>query len=150
MKFTRKSFFLFGILFVGVIFLGGFRLGRTIEKADKNFVPPTKAPTPLATPTQQPFELKTLEHPCGITFSYPSTLTLDKNASDAAELRDAAQYILVDCTKQASPSGQIASTPTPTKQGVMWEVRSAKTRKTVQIEASKNLVELILKTLISE
>ncbi len=155
MKFTRRSIVVFGSLLILVIFLGGFRLGRTVEKADKNFVPPTKipSPTPPVSPTIPPLALKTFTHPCGVSFSYPSTLDVGNNASSAADLKDGTQSISISCEKIASNSGNVvadvdAITPTPSGDMLMmWHVRNTNTRQTISFKVSTNLVELVLKTL---
>jgi hypothetical protein len=155
MKFTRKSLALLALLILSVIFLGGFRLGRTVEKADKNFVPPTKIPTatPLASPTLPPLQLKTFTHPCGVSFSYPASIPENRNSSNAAILKDGTQSIEIECEKIASNSGNITAkvegiTPIPHKDDITtWQVRNPKTRQVVSFSVSKNLVELVLKTL---
>ncbi len=139
-----------------VIFLGGFRLGRLVEKSDKSYIPPTRIPAPTAfvpTSTPVPLKLKTYTHPCGVSFSYPSTLEVEKDASEAAKLTDGNQTIDITCMKVASDSAKIVSTVnaiTPTispKDVTTWEIRNAKTRQVISFKASSNLAELILKTL---
>ncbi|KXK11615.1 MAG: hypothetical protein UZ22_OP11002000321 [Microgenomates bacterium OLB23] len=155
MKFTRRSIVVFGSLLILLIFLVGFRLGRTIESADKNFVPPTKAPTPsqAVSPTNVPLELKTFTHPCGVSFSYPASMQESKQASKQTRLQDGTQSIEIECEKIASNSGNVVAdvdTITPTPSGdalMMWQVRNTNTRQIVSFNVSENLVELVLKTL---
>lgn len=156
MKLSSRSVIIFGSLFLLVIFLGGFRLGRLVEKSDKSYVPPTRIPAPtilIPTPTPPPLNLKTYTHPCGVSFSYPSTLEVEKDASEAAKLTDGNQMIEITCEKAASNSARIVSTVsaiTPTispKDVTTWEVRNAKTRQVISFSTSSNLAELILKTL---
>ena len=156
MKLSSRSIITFGFLSILVIFLGGFRLGRLVEKSDKSYVPPTRIPAPTAfvpTTTPVPLKLKTYTHPCGISFSYPSTLEVEKDASEAAKLTDGNQMIEITCAKAASNSAKIVSTVnaiTPTvspKDVTTWDIRNAKTRQIISFKTSPNLAELILKTL---
>ncbi len=156
MKLSSRSLLVFGSLTFLVIFLGGFRLGRFVEKTDKSYVPPTRIPFPteyIPTATPVPLVLKTFTHPCGVSFNYPATLGVEKNASEAAKLSDGNQLIEITCAKIASNSakiGAVADTITPMvkKEGVStWEIKNTKTRQVISFNASSNLTELILKTL---
>lgn len=156
MKFSRRSILVFGFLLLLVIFLGGFRLGRVVEKSDKSFVPPTTFPTPtsFATPTIPPLALKTFIHPCGVSFSYPASLQASKQASLSALLQDGSQSISITCEKIASDSGKIIAviadiTPTPQDSDgfVTWNIKNTKTREIISFKVTDNLTELVLKTL---
>jgi len=156
MKFTRRSASVFGTVLIFVIFLGGFRLGRVVEKSDKSYVAPTKIPTatPAETPTIPPLKLKTFTHPCGVSFSYPASLQESKKASMSALLQDNTQSISITCTKIGSDSAKITSivdaiTPFPEpKDGSMtWSIKNTKTREIISFNVSQNLFELVLQTL---
>ena len=156
MKFHSKSLVVLGTLVLLVIFLGGFRLGRLVEKADKSFVPPTPVPSPttvpLFSPTPPPLKLETFTHPCGFSFDYPSTLSVKKQSSTSAELSQGNQFVTITCASlTASSSGAFvppaAVTPMSDDETNQWELKNAKTHMHISFTVSPNLAALVLKTL---
>lgn len=169
MKFHRKSLVAFCILLALVIFLGGFRFGRIIEKADKTFVPPTPIPTltsiPLITPSPIPFSLKTVKNGCGFAFDYPSSFTIKKESSQGAELINGEQKIVYSCNPTARATIQPTMSPAidvaPQRKKIanqnvqiyeknnthMWELKNNKDQVIVSYTVSKELSSLIMQTL---
>ncbi len=146
------------------MFLGGFRLGRFIERADKSFVPITPSivlTQPATSPTTTPILLSTFTHECGVSFSYPSSLKINEEATNSAKLNDGSQTIEVLChaSSSATPSQPKDIEPTiikiqnqnvrlfRTAKNDIWTVREPKKQRFVMFETSTNLTDLITKTL---
>lgn len=89
------------VLMVVLFFILGVRYGQKVEKTNKTIdyfisLTPAKSPTPV------PIGFKLyLNKICGLSFLYPSTISLDKNATDTAEfLQDNKLKIKIDCAKK--------------------------------------------------
>lgn len=143
MKFHSRSIVVLSLMVGLVLFLGGFRLGRLIEKADKSYVPPAHSPMPTEEPARSPtavlLRLATFTHPCGFSFDYPASLSIQKQSSTSAELSDAgknskpSQFIKLTCTNTTTTAsastglaGLIGLTPpadiTPTTEHVGTQI----------------------------
>lgn len=155
------------ILITACLFLIGFRLGKYVERLDKSYAPPTPIVSPtdiVAQPTNRPLSFKTITHDCGVSFTYPTYLKVEKEASEAAVLKNGAEYIALSCMKKIVTNAEGAISPASTsgelktvlgqkirferlKKAVdTWSIRS-KTGKTIIFETSTNLTDLVVRTL---
>ena len=93
-------------LVIALFFILGVRYGQKVEKTNKT-IDYLISLTPAKSPTPAPIGFKPyINKVCGLSFLYPSTINLDKNATDTAEFfQDKKLKIKIDCTKKIiSPS----------------------------------------------
>lgn len=145
-----KSILLLAILGGIALFLGGFRIGRQVERVDKSYVPPvTITPTsvPTISPTPVSISFKAYAHPtCGISFLYPSELIETKISSDGATLSKNKDSIVFECTNKVASGEAILLTPTITTINNIdkWSVSRRNMR--IIFNTSQNLTNLVIKT----
>jgi len=105
MNYSPKTFLLLTALIGLALFLGGFRLGKQIERIDKTYIPrvitiPTLSPS--FSPTPQTNKFKTYFHAsCELSFLYPDSLHEVKNSTTGAVLESVNTFITFDCNKNS-------------------------------------------------
>lgn len=89
------------ILVIVLFFILGVRYGQKVEKTNKT-IDYVISLTPAKNPTPPPIGFKPYSSKvCGLSFLYPDTLSLDKEATDTAEFfQDKKLKIKIDCTKK--------------------------------------------------
>lgn len=91
------------ILAVILVFIIGVRYGQRVEKANK-VVSSFSTITPTRKPTEPPLEFKTFENKtCGITFLYPSALSVQKEGSVSAVLGKNKKHTIAFSCEKANP-----------------------------------------------
>lgn len=163
-----RSIVLLLLLLSFLLFLVGFRLGKKVERIDKNYVSPTplkSIPTTNIQPTQSQLQFKSfLNTQCGIAFLYPLTFSEDPLSSQEAYLSAQTQQILVSCNKEGVTEAKKRFSEFDTKESQTvknqkvtiykkadgldtWTVLNSQNGKTILFEVSTNLSNLVLKTL---
>lgn len=160
---NTKTVILIFVLITIALFLAGFRLGRQVERIDKNYVPPVSptlmVPTvAMATPAESMTKFKTLTHTgCGISFLYPDTLAQTKNSSDSGMIGKGKNLVSFTCpTKIASQTANLLTPTITTVNGTKitsyasmndsdtWFI--TKNAKRITFNTSQNLTDLIMRT----
>lgn len=151
-------------LFVIVIFLFGFRLGKKVEQLNKNFA---LTPTPTRPVTTTPTEAPTVSYAtyvspgCALTLLYPEGFTEQKPSSTEARLIKGAQEIYFTCEKtavqeaQKQATGEAKTVKVGTQSVRMfekggnnsWIVLNTLTGRRILFETSVALTDLVLRTL---
>lgn len=168
MKYTRRSLIFTTILVGIVIFFLGLHLGKSIERLDKTFVPPTPV-TPSPTSAQlSPSLLKTQYQTfdftlCGVSFLISSDIVQRTSASDEAQFSNSrGDRIFVSCndsyiadqetlfkTASASSSARLLNQNITTynlDSDMVWVIRNKK-RQQVLFSSSPALAPLLQQTL---
>jgi len=134
------------VLVVVLFFILGVRYGQKVEKTNKTIdylisLTPAKSPTPV------PVGFKLYSNKvCGLSFLYPNTISLDKNATDTAEfLQDNKLKIKIDCAKK-NISPTMAETKIATEEVML---KNKKTIVTVSHDAQEFLYQFSLKNSIN-
>jgi hypothetical protein len=139
----KKSIIFLLVLGFVLIFILGVRYGQRVEKTNKavNFMlslPPTKSPPP----TTPPLEFKTyISKDCGISFLYPNIMTVKKETSSSATIKDGKEFISFDCGKTA------ISEPTVSSQYLVVIKTNPKNSKKIFFILGKSLQPLLEKSL---
>ncbi len=165
MRYPTRTFIVIATLISIVLFLGGFRLGKQVERLDKSYVPPiTITPTiaPSIIPTQTAIQFKTLSHsPCAMSFIYPDNLKIEKNSSTGATLKNDTSLIQFDCIRSQSSTSSAKFIPDPTittvnnkkfsiYSGPIYnelKITNPLTGRVLFFTVSKSLTDLIIRTL---
>lgn len=155
------------ILFSLALFLGGFRLGKKVERFDKTYLPlltPTPTPKPTATPLPLRFNTFSSKD-CGVKFLYPSFFKEEKNTTDEAVLSFQEEKILIDCsTKKIDQfnkdkeklskekeemilNQKIIIYQTPDENHYLFSLSNWQNGKRMIINVPKNLFDLLIETL---
>lgn len=160
-----KSVALLSLLIAAALFLGGFRLGKYIERIDKSYVPPF-SPTPLLptpTPSSPKIQIQAFRHEgCGVEFIDAASLVGTAISSDEALLQKDKERIYLTCAKNARQlfinvkdkestatarvQGQNV-TVVKSKRNFYFTLFNPKQAKTVYFEVTESLKDLLLKTL---
>lgn len=167
-----KTWILIVFLLCIALFLGGFRLGKHVERLDKSYVPPP-TPTlnikPSPTVTNNPLTFTTYTHKgCGVSFLFPRPYKTLQNASDSASLEynekgvQNTEQLSLTCQKKPSGFEKLLNTATPSgsfmtstkkinyylgrQASIQIEFKNTKNQY-VNIIVGKNLFELVSKTL---
>lgn len=159
---NTKTVLLLFVLVTIALFLAGFRLGRRVERIDKNYIAPTliplPSPTKMPTPTESMARFKTLTHTgCGISFLYPDALVQTRNSSESGMIGKDKNFIYFTCPSKTSSQSAILLTPTiavvngikvtsyaSTSNSDTWSV--VKNAKLITFNTTNNLTQLIMKT----
>ena len=107
------------VLLLVLFFILGVRYGQKVEKTNKT-IDYLISLTPAKNPTPAPIGFKPYSNKiCGLSFLYPNTISLDKNATDTAEFfQDNKLKIKIDCTKK-NISPPVAETKIATEEVVL-------------------------------
>lgn len=107
------------ILAVILVFIIGVRYGQRVEKANK-VVSSLLTITPTRKPTEPPLEFKTFENKtCGITFLYPSALSVQKEGSVSAVLGKNKKHTIAFSCEKANPFGTTSDVATESGQIIL-------------------------------
>ena len=159
----KGPYFLIGSLVLVIFFIAGLQYGKQVEKANKTItallsVSPTRPDEPIKISYDR-FKHKE----CGVSFVYPSLISLLKQSSTSAVLenKQAQESINLDCgltvssenipSHQATGSAKIASTDVITnivdKNMIEFSIIHPKTRKKLHFVVNKELLPLLEETL---
>jgi hypothetical protein len=162
MRKSKPLIFLTSLLAL-VLFLGGFRLGKQVERLDKNYVPPTIiTPLPSISPNPTSPIIKDFSHKgCGISFLNATNLSTIKNSSNEALLMQDRERIYATCANGSQKLAGIKdreATESVLIQGqtvrlikhkgnYYFTILNMKNAKTVYFEVTEALKDLLIKTL---
>jgi hypothetical protein len=169
MKHTKRSFALFALLALLVVFFLGLNLGKYVQRMDTTYVPTTPSPTPPSEtpiPTAEPKSISYTSfnfRRCGVAFVVPSNLVQRTSNLDEAEFTAATgDRIFVTCndsfiaqqepeltSNTSTSSATLASqkvTLYATKKTQVWIIRNT-ARQRVLFEASTSIAPLVQETL---
>jgi len=159
----KGPYFLIGSLVLVIFFIAGLQYGKQVEKANK-----TITALLSVSPTQPDRSMKIsydrFEHKeCGVSFVYPSLVSLVKQSSTSAQLesKQAQGSINMSCaltfptekisSNQATGSAKIAGTDVTTnitdKKIVGFTLTHPKTRIKIHFVVNKELLPLLEETL---
>jgi hypothetical protein len=154
------------ILVIVLFFILGVRYGQKVEKTNKT-IDYIISLTPAKTPTPPPIGFKPYSNNvCGLSFLYPDTLSLDKDATDTAEFfQDKKLKIKIDCTKK-NISPMVAETKIATEEIILknkkmivkishndqeflykFSLKNSINLKNIEVTIEKNLYPLFEKSL---
>lgn len=166
-KNIRAFVFIFLLLAV-LTFLVGFRYGRFVERTDNTYISqitPTTLPTYTPAPTLKTPEFKTYRSTaCKLSFLYPDSLEEKAASSQEAHLSEKNNNIYISCDRQvvfakrealaelesiktATASGQKVSLYNKNRDTTVFTISNPLLGRSVFIEVTKNLQELVLQTL---
>lgn len=168
MQHTKKSLLLLAGLVGLVLFFTGLNLGKSIERLDKSYIPPTPvkaSPTPLLQPSPKAITYTRFEFKeCEVSFLIPSHLTQRTTSSDESEFtgKDSNEHIFASCNDTfiadqetlfpqalASTSAQLINQKTTIytlKNEHIWVVRN-QNRQKVLFATTPSLSPLVQQTL---
>lgn len=150
-----------GFLCIVLFFVIGVRYGQSVQKANESLPMPTAVPTSLPSPTDKPLQFNTLSHDgCRISFLYPSSLEIDRTATNGAMLRQGNRIALsFDCDPkqkavEAATDGakltfqKRALTASLDKDMYLFSLRHPVTGRIIVISAERSLYPLLERSLV--
>jgi len=151
MRYNIRSIIFTGVLLAVLLFLVGFRLGKKVEFIDKTYVPPTPTATIVPpTPTEFPSTIERYQSKgCALSFLYPPQLEIEESSQEA-QLKKGKESIFVSCKKEtvAKLQKELSLSPTPINpKTTTWIIGNPRTGQKVAFKVTRNLSDLVLKTL---
>ena len=165
MRYNIRSIIFTGVLLAVLLFLVGFRLGKKVEFIDKTYVPPTPTATIVPpTPTDFPSTIEQYQSKgCALSFLYPPQLEIEESSQEA-QLKKGKESIFVSCKKETvaklqkelNESKGSKSVASVQNQNIniysdskfsSWIIINSKTGSKIVFKVTRNLSDLVLKTL---
>jgi len=152
-----------GLLCIVLFFVIGVRYGQSVQKANQTVPTPTGAPSATPAPPDKPLRFNSFSHEgCRLSFLYPSSLEIDRTATNGAMFRQESRIALsFDCdpkrrtvetaTDGAKLTFQKRAITAQLKEGMyLFSLRHPVTGRIIVISADQSLYPLLEKSLAYE